>query len=288
MKNLTVTLAMLLPASTCLAQDFGVPLNPGPAPGAGTVSGQGLLTPSSNGYNEWLPDRYRNLIFTLRNNDWQDQVRLPINRQHHGYKTIVLQNRASSPNHLHVRGNFAHLPEGVDRMMLPAGTTLSVDNRSNRWNLLTENIRTLNGPNEARWRIPSNGRKLATTLNLRDGQHVSLVGLPDGAHPYDTVTVRHTASWPSTVIAADTLFPRSNPGSSPEMYITTYSIPFSAGGSWTTQPIVRCSRTKHRRRRIRHAPGSRPPTRTSVTTTWISRAARRTVIAACSRSLIRR
>lgn len=210
MKNLTVTLAMLLPASTCLAQDFGVPLNPGPVPGAGTVSGQGLLTPSSNGYNEWLPDRYRNLIFTLRNNDWQDQVRLPINRQHHGYKTIVLQNRASSPNHLHVRGNFAHLPEGVDGMMLPAGTTLSVDNRSNRWNLLTENIRTLNGPNEARWRIPSNGRKLATTLNLRDGQHVSLMGLPDGAHPYDTVTVRHTAAWPSAVVAADTLFPRSN------------------------------------------------------------------------------
>ncbi|WP_329843995.1 hypothetical protein [Stenotrophomonas sepilia] len=204
-KHLSLALAALLPSWASLAQDAATSQQT-----AAAKAHIGFLSPASNAYRELLPGNYTNLYFTLRNDDWQDRVRLPTSLSL-SERSIYLANLATSPRHLEVDGVFTHLPSEVRKVMLPAGQNLAVSNRmSMAWRLSPKHLREINGPNEARWRIPSNGRKLATVLNLRDGQHVGQVGLPDGAHSYDTVTIRHTATWPSSVIAADTQFPRSN------------------------------------------------------------------------------
>ena len=194
-RHIAVALAALLPAGTALAQ-----------------SGYAHLTPKKIGYNENLPDRYAVLDFSVTASDWMDRVRLPSIQRHHDSMQINIVSVGARGDYLEIKGKFAHLPDAVDSMIASPFTALAY--RSNlatsKWELLHTAYREIDGPNERRWRIPSNGRVPATALNLRDGQHVGELGLPDGAHPYDTVTVRHTASWPSAVVAADTLFPRSN------------------------------------------------------------------------------
>lgn len=190
-RHIVVALAALLPAGTALAQ-----------------SGYAHLTPKQIGYNENLPDRYAFLDFSVTASDWMDRVRLPSIQRHHDAMQINIVNQRPRGNYLEIKGKFAHLPDAVDSMIASPFTALAY--RSNlttsKWQLLSSAYREIDGPNEARWRIPSNGRKPATVLNLRDGQHVGEVGLPDGAQPYDAVTIRHSADWPSEVIAADTLF----------------------------------------------------------------------------------
>ncbi len=194
-RHIAIALAALLPAGTALAQ-----------------SGYAHLTPKKIGYNENLPDRYAVLDFSVTASDWMDRVRLPSIQRHHDSMQINIVSVGARGDYLEIKGKFAHLPDAVDSMIASPFTALAY--RSNlatsEWELLHTAYREIDGPNERRWRIPSNGRVPATALNLRDGQHVGELGLPDGAHPYDTVTVRHTASWPSAVVAADTLFPRSN------------------------------------------------------------------------------
>lgn len=191
-RHTAVALAALLPAGTALAQ-----------------SGYAHLTPRQIGYNENLPDRYAVLDFSVTSADWMDRVRLPSIQRHHDAMQINIVNQGARGDYLEIKGKFAHLPDAVDSMIASPFTALAY--RSNlatsKWQLLPAAYREIDGPNEARWRIPSNGRKPATVLNLRNGQHVGELGLPDGAQPYDAVTIRHSADWPSKVIAADTLFP---------------------------------------------------------------------------------
>jgi hypothetical protein len=194
-RHIAVAVAALLPVGTALAQ-----------------SGYAHLTPRQIGYNENLPDRYAVLDFSVTAADWMDRVRLPSIQRRHDTMQINIVNQGARGDYLEIKGTFAHLPDAVDSMVASPFTALAY--RSNlatsKWQLLPTAYREIDGPNEARWRIPSNGRKPATVLNLRDGQHVGELGLPDGPLPYDSVTIRHSAAWPSSVIAADTLFPRSN------------------------------------------------------------------------------
>ncbi|ARZ75147.1 hypothetical protein CCR98_13530 [Stenotrophomonas sp. WZN-1] len=190
-KHVAVALAALLPA------------------GAMAQSGNTLLTPRQVNYNENLPGWYSHLTFMVGRSDWMDRVRLPDPHMYPGKRQIAFQTMGSPHDeHLQVKGKFAHLPAAIDSMFLPQWSTVSYTTSmfAPGWTLGANDIRYLTGPNERRWRIPSNGRKLATVLTLADGHHVGEVGLPDGALPLDTVTIKHNAGWPSAVIADDTLF----------------------------------------------------------------------------------
>lgn len=162
------------------------------------------LTPRSNSFHEQLPSGDYAINFTVSDDDWMDRVRL--SRQLTSVASIF--NQASSGRPFQIVAPFSELPVGT--FTVPAGDWINFyQDKAGEWKFAGHNIRLLEGPNTATWTIPWQDRTLATLVTLRNGKHAGEIELPYEPRPFDTVMISNEASGSSSVLARDTLFPKS-------------------------------------------------------------------------------